>query len=58
MYSFFALSGSQGARCAAAAVGSLIVTFVLMAPGMTGNVTGAILPAIPNVATIATGALA
>ena len=43
MYSFFALSGSQAARFAAAAAGSLIITAVLMvtsiAPASQGATT-------------------
>lgn len=58
MYSFYALSGSFAARCAAAAVGSLIVTFILMAPSMSVSAAGNLLPAVPNLANLATGALA
>ncbi|EAQ27599.1 hypothetical protein NAP1_08402 [Erythrobacter sp. NAP1] len=54
MYSFFELSGSQGVRSAVAAVGSLIITAVLMLP----TVSGAFQPASPAVLTLATGVLA
>lgn len=49
MYSFFNLSGSRIFRTAVAAVGSLIITAVLMA--------SAIVPASPT-ATLTTGVLA
>ena len=49
MYSFFELSGSQAARTAAAAAGSLIITAVLMAT--------AIVPASPT-ANLTMGVLA
>ncbi len=49
MYSLFELSGTQVARVSAAAVGSLIITAVLMAT--------AIVPASPT-ATLTLGALA
>lgn len=49
MYSFFELSGSNAARTAAAAAGSLIITAVLMAT--------AIVPASPA-ATFTIGVLA
>ncbi len=45
MYSFFELSGTPGARAAAAA-GSLIITLVFMAP----TALGAMFPASPNAA--------
>lgn len=53
MYSFFELSGSQIARTAAAAVGSLIITAVLMALAFSD----AIVPASPT-ATLTIGVLA
>ncbi|MEM7780654.1 MAG: hypothetical protein AAF697_09715 [Pseudomonadota bacterium] len=58
MYSFFALSGSQSARCAASVAGSLIVTFFLMAPGISSSAAGvvapvdAILSVTPNLAAL------
>ena len=51
MYSFFELSGSQGVRFAVAAVGSLIITAVLMAPTMGSAFN-------PTAANFAVGALA
>ncbi len=50
MYSFFELSGSQGARFAVAAAGSLIITAVMM--------VSSVVPASPAAANIAVGALA
>ena len=56
MYSFFELSGTPGARAAAAA-GSLIITMVFMAP----TVLGAVIPASPaatNATALTMGVLA
>lgn len=53
MYSFYELSGTQAARTAAAAAGSLIITAVLMAP----TFLGAIAPASPT-ANLTIGVLA
>ena len=39
MYSFFELSGTRGARIAAAAAGSLIITAVMMATATAGTIT-------------------
>ena len=58
MYSFFALSGSLGARCAAAAIGSLIVTVILMAPTTPACIGSAFPTAIPQLATFTQGAFA
>ncbi|MHA7819491.1 MAG: hypothetical protein ACX930_07610 [Erythrobacter sp.] len=50
MYSFFALSGSDGARLAAAVTGSLIITAVLLA--------SIVVPSSPATASLTAGVLA
>lgn len=50
MYSFFALSGSEGARLAAAGVGSLIITAVML--------LSIVVPSAPAAATLTAGVLA